>query len=44
MPMRTSVVIGVGAQLTLGGKMKVPSVLWRCWLGGRKGIRTEKTE
>ena len=22
----------------------VPSVLWRCWLGGRKGIRPEKTE
>ena len=24
--------------------MEVPSVLWRCWLGGRKGIRTVKTE
>jgi len=22
----------------------VPSVLWRCWLGGRKGIRPIKTE
>ena len=22
----------------------VPSVLWRCWLGGRKGIRPAKTE
>ena len=22
----------------------LPSVLWRCWLGGRKGIRTVKTE
>ena len=22
----------------------VPSVLWRCWLGGGKGIRPEKTE
>jgi len=22
----------------------VPSVLWRCWLGGRKGIRPVKTE
>jgi len=21
-----------------------PSVLWRCWLGGRKGIRPVKTE
>ena len=24
--------------------MLVPSVLWRCWLGGRKGIRPVKTE
>jgi len=24
--------------------MYVPSVLWRCWLGGRKGIRPVKTE
>ena len=24
--------------------MVVPSVLWRCWLGGRKGIRPVKTE
>ena len=22
----------------------MPSVLWRCWLGGRKGIRSVKTE
>ena len=22
----------------------LPSVLWRCWLGGRKGIRPVKTE
>ena len=22
----------------------MPSVLWRCWLGGRKGIRPVKTE
>jgi len=22
----------------------MPSVLWRCWLGGRKGIRTVKNE
>ena len=22
----------------------LPSVLWRCWLGGRKGIRSVKTE
>jgi len=22
----------------------LPSVLWRCWLGGRKGIRAVKTE
>jgi len=22
----------------------VPSVLWHCWLGGRKGIRSEKNE
>jgi len=22
----------------------IPSVLWRCWLGGRKGIRPVKTE
>ena len=22
----------------------VPSVLWHCWLGGRKGIRSVKTE
>ena len=24
--------------------MWMPSVLWRCWLGGRKGIRPVKTE
>ena len=24
--------------------VKWPSVLWRCWLGGRKGIRPAKTE
>ena len=24
--------------------LSVPSVLWRCWLGGRKGIRPVKTE
>ena len=24
--------------------MLLPSVLWRCWLGGRKGIRPVKTE
>ena len=24
--------------------INVPSVLWRCWLGGRKGIRPVKTE
>jgi len=23
---------------------KVPPVLWRCWLGDRKGIRPVKTE
>ena len=23
---------------------QMPSVLWRCWLGGRKGIRPVKTE
>ena len=23
---------------------RLPSVLWRCWLGGRKGIRPVKTE
>jgi len=23
---------------------KTPSMLWRCWLGGRKGIRPVKTE
>ena len=23
---------------------QVPSVLWRCWLGGRKGIRPVKTQ
>jgi len=23
---------------------ELPSVLWRCWLGGRKGIRPVKTE
>ena len=23
---------------------RIPSVLWRCWLGGRKGIRPVKTE
>ena len=22
----------------------MPSMLWRCWLGGRKGIRPVKTE
>ena len=22
----------------------MPSVLWRCWLGGRKGIRSVKSE
>ena len=25
------------------GIHRVPSVLWRCWLGGRKGIRPVKT-
>jgi len=25
-------------------KTDLPSVLWRCWLGGRKGIRPVKTE
>jgi len=25
-------------------KIHMPSVLWRCWLGGRKGIRPVKTE
>jgi len=24
--------------------INLPSVLWRCWLGGRKGIRPVKTE
>jgi len=24
--------------------MLIPSVLWRCWLGGRKGIRPVKSE
>ena len=24
--------------------LSLPSVLWRCWLGGRKGIRPVKTE
>jgi len=24
--------------------MQMPSVLWRCWLGGRKDIRPVKTE
>ena len=24
--------------------INMPSVLWRCWLGGRKGIRPVKTE
>jgi len=24
--------------------VKLPSVLWRCWLGDRKGIRPVKTE
>ena len=24
--------------------IQVPSVVWRCWLGGRKGIRPVKTE
>ena len=24
--------------------VNVPSVLWRCWLGGRKGIRPVKNE
>ena len=26
------------------GYFKLPSVPWRCWLGGRKGIRPVKTE
>ena len=31
--------------IPLNGWAKVmPSVLWRCWLGGRKGIRPVKTE
>ena len=30
--------------VTLGVTLGVPSVLWRCWLGGRKGIRPVKTE
>ena len=25
-------------------RARMPSVLWRCWLGGRKGIRPVKTE
>ena len=29
-------------QLTAMYKVAVPSVLWRCWLGGRKGIRPVK--
>ena len=29
-------------QLTAVYKVAVPSVLWRCWLGGRKGIRPVK--
>ena len=29
--------------LTISQK-NMPSVLWRCWLGGRKGIRPVKTE
>ena len=28
----------------LYGNYKLPSVLWHCWLGGRKGIRPVKTE
>ena len=28
----------------LSHDLKVPSVLWRCWLGGRKGIQRVKTE
>ena len=28
----------------LGGGRILPSVIWRCWLGGRKGIRPVKTE
>ena len=30
--------------ITLSILLHVPSVLWRCWLGGRKGIRPVKTE
>jgi len=46
---RTSVDIGASAKLELvdkfcylGDMLSVPSVLRRCWLGGRKGIRPVK--
>ena len=29
---------------TFNSILTMPSVLWRCWLGGRKGIRPVKTE
>ena len=45
----TSVDIGASAKLELvdkfcylGDMLSVPSVLRRCWLGGRKGIRPVK--
>ena len=31
-----------GLKIDLRHTISLPSVLWRCWLGGRKGIRTVK--
>jgi len=39
---RTSVDIRASAKLELVDKFLLPSVLCRCWLGGRKGIRPVK--
>jgi len=32
------------AKICMSNANQMPSVLWRCWLGGRKGIRPVKTQ
>jgi len=34
----------ISVKLTTKWKLQMPSVLWHCWLGGRKGIQPAKNE
>jgi len=36
--------MGARVEFYLDVCAKMPSVIWRCWFGGRKGIQPVKTE